>query len=102
MLFAFLGMWPAGIAGTLLSLGAIDFGIVVDSSVVMLENIMRRLSHAQEGHDRRSREAIIREAAVEVRTPTVFGQVIIMIVYLPILAWKGSKGRCSDRWRGRS
>ncbi|HEY2910092.1 MAG TPA: efflux RND transporter permease subunit, partial [Gemmataceae bacterium] len=69
MLFAFIGMWPAGIAGTLLSLGAIDFGIVVDSSVVMLENIMRRLAHAQEHGDPqgRDRRQIIRDAANEVR-----------------------------------
>lgn len=93
MLFAFMGMWPAGIAGTLLSLGAIDFGIVVDSSVVMLENIMQRLAHAQEHGDKRSREEIIREAAIEVRTPTVFGQIIIMIVYLPILALEGVEGK---------
>lgn len=95
MLFAFIGMWWGGIAGTLLSLGAIDFGIVVDSSVVMLENIMRQLGHAQAHGDPhgRSRLQIIKDAASEVRVPTVFGQLIIMIVYLPILSLEGAEGK---------
>ncbi len=95
MLFAFIGMWPAGIAGTLLSLGAIDFGIVVDSSVVMLENIMRQLAHAQAHGDpkNRSRVQVIKDAADEVRIPTVFGQLIIMIVYIPILSLEGVEGK---------
>jgi heavy metal efflux system protein len=92
MLFAFSGMYQMGIAGTLLSLGAIDFGIVVDSSVVVLENIIQRLAH----HGvlpKAQRLEIIRQAAVEVRTPTVFGQIIIMIVYLPILSLQGVEGK---------
>jgi cobalt-zinc-cadmium resistance protein CzcA len=94
MLFAFIGMWPAGIAGTLLSLGAIDFGIVVDSSVVMLENIIRRLGHYQtDSNDKRTRQQVIKDAANEVRIPTVFGQLIIMIVYLPILTLEGVEGK---------
>lgn len=95
MLFAFLGMWSAGIAGTLLSLGAIDFGIVVDSSVVMIENIIRRVGHA-EAHGLppgRTRLDVIRDAACEVRIPTVFGQLIILIVYLPILTLEGVEGK---------
>ena len=92
MLGAFFGMWQVGIAGTLLSLGAIDFGIVVDSSVVVLENIVSHLAHhgAATGA---SRLEIIRKAAIEVRTPTVFGQVIIMIVYIPILTLEGVEGK---------
>jgi|694.fasta_scaffold13964_4 cobalt-zinc-cadmium resistance protein CzcA len=94
MLFAFIGMWPAGIAGTLLSLGAIDFGIVVDSSVVMLENIIRRLAHYQtDSSDSRTRSQVIKDAANEVRIPTVFGQLIIMIVYIPILTLEGVEGK---------
>ncbi|HEX7379117.1 MAG TPA: CusA/CzcA family heavy metal efflux RND transporter [Pirellulales bacterium] len=92
MLFAFCGMLQAGIAGTLLSLGAIDFGIVVDSSVVVLENIIARLGH----HgvlSKAERLEVIRQAAVEVRTPTVFGQIIIMIVYLPVLTLQGVEGK---------
>lgn len=90
MLFAFSGMLKFGIAASLLSLGAIDFGLVVDSSVVMIENCVRHLAHGQNG---RSRLEIIREAAVEVRKPTMFGELIIMIVYLPILTLEGIEGK---------
>jgi cobalt-zinc-cadmium resistance protein CzcA len=90
MLFAFSGMLRFGIAASLLSLGAIDFGLVVDSSVVMIENCVRKLAHGQSG---RSRLEIIRDAAVEVRKPTMFGELIIMIVYLPILTLEGVEGK---------
>jgi cobalt-zinc-cadmium resistance protein CzcA len=93
MLFAFIGMKQLGIAGTLLSLGAIDFGIVVDSSVVVIENIVRRLGHAGKNLDPRKRLELIREAVTEVRKPAVFGQLIIMIVYLPILSLQGVEGK---------
>lgn len=91
MLFAFCGMYQIGLAGTLLSLGAIDFGIVVDSSVVVIENVVRRLSHAPAGAATRLER--IRDAAVEVRKPTVYGQLIIMIVYIPILTLEGVEGK---------
>ena len=65
MLFAFCGMLRFGIAGSLLSLGAIDFGLVVDSSVVMVENVVRHLAHDK--NDNRSRLDIVRDAAIEVR-----------------------------------
>lgn len=90
MLFAFSGMLKFGIAASLLSLGAIDFGLVVDSSVVMIENCVRCLAHKSDG---RSRLQIIRDAAVEVRKPTMFGELIIMIVYLPILTLEGVEGK---------
>ncbi len=93
MLFAFCGMYQIGLAGTLLSLGAIDFGIVVDSSVVVIENIVRRLSHQPPGTTGASRLETIRQAAIEVRNPTVFGQLIIMIVYIPILTLEGVEGK---------
>jgi cobalt-zinc-cadmium resistance protein CzcA len=90
MLFAITMMQKVGIAGSLMSLGAIDFGMVVDSSVVMVENCVRRL-----GHDRsnRSKLAVVRDAAIEVRKPTMFGELIIMIVYLPILTLEGVEGK---------
>lgn len=91
MLFAFSGMWRFGIAASLLSLGAIDFGLVVDSSVVMVENCVRHLSQANPLG--RSRLERIRDAAVEVRGPTMFGELIIMIVYLPILTLEGIEGK---------
>ncbi len=91
MLFAFMGMYRFGIAASLLSLGAIDFGMVVDSSVVMVENCVRHLAH--DSNSGKSRLDIIRDAAVEVRKPTMFGELIIMIVYLPILALEGIEGK---------
>jgi cobalt-zinc-cadmium resistance protein CzcA len=90
MLFAFDAMIRFGIAGTLMSLGAIDFGLVVDSSVILVENAERRLAEAK--GDRPVVE-IVRDAAVEVRKPTLFGELIIMIVYLPILALEGIEGK---------
>lgn len=90
MLFAFSGMLRFGIAGSLMSLGAIDFGLVVDSSVIMVENASRHL--AQDQSNRSVRE-IVRDAAVEVRKPTLFGELIIAIVYLPILALEGVEGK---------
>ena len=91
MLFAFSGMLRFGIAASLLSLGAIDFGMVVDSSVVMVENCVRHIAHG----DSRTRNHldVIRDAAVEVRRPTMFGELIIMIVYLPILTLEGVEGK---------
>jgi heavy metal efflux system protein len=91
MLFAFSGMWAFGISASLLSLGAIDFGLVVDSSVVMIENCVRHMG--AEEHGGKDRLEIIREAAVEVRRPTLFGELIIMIVYLPILTLEGIEGK---------
>jgi cobalt-zinc-cadmium resistance protein CzcA len=91
MLFAFSGMLRFGIAGSLLSLGAIDFGLIVDSSVVMVENVVRHLAHDRIAD--RDRLAVVRDAAVEVRAPTMFGELIIMIVYLPILTLEGVEGK---------
>ena len=90
MLFAFDMMLQAGIAGTLMSLGAIDFGLIVDSSVIQVENAERRLAEDRTGRDRAS---IVRDAALEVRRPTLFGELIIMIVYLPILTLEGIEGK---------
>jgi heavy metal efflux system protein len=96
MLFAFSGMLRFGIAGSLLSLGALDFGLVVDSSVIMIENVVRRLQAAGDGSAgdaARPRIDVVREAAIEVRKPTMFGELIIMIVYLPILTLEGIEGK---------
>ena len=90
LLFAFNAMWRFGIAGTLMSLGAIDFGLLVDSSVILVENAERRLAEAR---GNRSVLEVVRDAAVEVRRPTLFGELIIMVVYLPILALEGVEGR---------
>jgi cobalt-zinc-cadmium resistance protein CzcA len=90
LLFAFNAMLSFGIAGTLMSLGAIDFGLVVDSSVILVENAERRLAEAK---GERSILEVVRDAAVEVRKPTLFGELIIMVVYLPILTLTGVEGK---------
>lgn len=90
MLFAFDLMLRVGVAGSLMSLGAIDFGLLVDSSVIMIENSASRLA---EDKSDRSKLDIVRDAAIEVRKPTMFGELIIMIVYLPILFLEGVEGK---------
>ncbi len=91
MLFAFSGMARFGVAASLLSLGAIDFGLIVDSSVVMVENCVRYLGQGIPAG--RTKLEVIRDAAIEVRKPTMFGELIIMIVYLPILTLEGVEGK---------
>ena len=90
MLFATSMMYMTGITASLMSLGAIDFGLIVDSSVIMIENCIRRLS---ENRDGKSHIDVIRDAAVEVRKPTMFGELIISVVYLPILLLQGTEGK---------
>ncbi|MEK7775267.1 MAG: CusA/CzcA family heavy metal efflux RND transporter [Candidatus Zixiibacteriota bacterium] len=88
MLFAFDLMSRVGIIGSLMSLGAIDFGLAVDNAVIQVENSVRRLSHG----GAKDRLTIIRDAILEVRKPTLFGELIIIIVYLPILSLQGIEG----------
>ncbi|GAB4327908.1 MAG: CusA/CzcA family heavy metal efflux RND transporter [Candidatus Zixiibacteriota bacterium] len=90
MLFAFDMMSRLGIAGSLMSLGAIDFGLAVDNAVIQVENAVRRLS---ERDGRRSVFDVIRDAIMEVRKPTLFGELIIIIVYLPVLTLQGVEGK---------
>jgi cobalt-zinc-cadmium resistance protein CzcA len=89
MLFASQLMLALGIAGSLMSLGAIDFGLLVDSSVIQVENCVHRLS--REGG--KTRLEVVRSAVQEVRGPTIFGELIIAVVYLPILTLEGIEGR---------
>ena len=90
MLVAFTGMMQAGISGNLMSLGAIDFGLIVDGSVVMVENIMRRLAHRKPTE---SSLDIVRRASQEVARPVFFGVTIIFLVYVPILMLTGTEGK---------
>lgn len=90
MLFAVSLMVKFGIAGSLMSLGAIDFGLVVDGSVVMVENAIRRLG--EKGRGGRLIHEIL-EACSEVGRPIIFGVGIIIIVYLPILTLEGVEGK---------
>lgn len=90
MMFAFDMMTRFGIIGSLMSLGAIDFGLAVDNAVIQVENAVRRLGHPQHG---RSRLEVIRDAIMEVRKPTMYGEFIIILVYLPILTLQGIEGK---------
>ena len=91
MLFAFIGMVRAGVSGNLMSLGAIDFGLIVDGSVVMIENVFRVMSEKR-AQGRTSME-VVREACVDVARPVAFAVSIITIVYLPILTLSGVEGK---------
>ncbi|MCZ2343791.1 MAG: CusA/CzcA family heavy metal efflux RND transporter [Bacteroidales bacterium] len=94
MLGAFVGMWYAGLSGNLMSLGAIDFGLIVDGSVVLIENIVRRVGewrHRTGG--KAAPQDVIRAACHEVARPVVFGVGIILLVYLPILSLRGLEGK---------
>ncbi|MCR4318357.1 MAG: CusA/CzcA family heavy metal efflux RND transporter [Planctomycetes bacterium] len=88
--FAFTGMWQYGIVGSLMSLGAIDFGFIVDSTLVMIENNVRRI---EEGAPSLSRLELVKRASIQVARPTIFAQTINMIVYLPLLALEGIEGK---------
>ena len=92
MMFGFIGMWQAGIAASLLSLGSIDFGIVVDSSVVVIESILEKIAH-HPGATGAARLKLVMEATSAVKKPACFGQLIIMIVYIPILTLEGVEGK---------
>ncbi|MDD4191617.1 MAG: CusA/CzcA family heavy metal efflux RND transporter [Mangrovibacterium sp.] len=89
MLFAFIGMREFGLAANLMSLGAIDFGMVVDGSVVMVENIVRRL---QSGDKSETTDNLIIAAARQVMRPIFFGVLIILMVYVPIMTFSGTEG----------
>jgi cobalt-zinc-cadmium resistance protein CzcA len=90
MMFAAQGMLRFGIAGSLMSLGAIDFGLIVDSSVIMVENSVRRL---QDPNRKGTVLETVHDAALEVRKPTMYGELIIAIVFLPVLALEGIEGK---------
>ncbi len=93
LLFGFLGMDVFGISVNLMSLGAIDFGTIVDGSVVMVENCMHRLEmNDSEGGDTHLTD-IVRNAAGEVARPVIFGVLIIISVYFPILTLQSLEGR---------
>ena len=90
LLAAFLSMKRFGVTANLMSLGALDFGLIVDASVVMMENFVRRFERDGETADR---QVILRTAAFEVARPIVFGVAIIVAVYIPIFTLEGIEGR---------
>ncbi|MDO8465676.1 MAG: CusA/CzcA family heavy metal efflux RND transporter, partial [Gallionella sp.] len=97
MLFTFTGMVSNKVSANLMSLGALDFGIIIDGAVVIVENCVRRLAHAQAHQGRpltrTERFHEVFAASKEARRPLLFGQLIIMVVYLPIFALTGVEGK---------
>ena len=97
MLLTATGMVRAGVSGNLMSLGAIDFGIIVDGAVIVVENCLRRLAHRQHALGRvlklPERLAEVTAATKEVVRPSAFGQAIIILVYVPILTLTGVEGK---------
>ncbi len=97
LLGVFGGMWAFGVSGNLLSLGAIDFGLVVDGAIIIIENAQRRLAEERERLNRpltkEERDRVVLDASREVRGATAFGEAIIAVVYVPLLALEGVEGR---------
>lgn len=97
MLATMTGMVRAGVSGNLMSLGALDFGLIVDGAVIIVENCLRRLGEAQRqagaALKRGERLDILRSAATEVIRPATFGVLIILAVYVPILSLSGVEGK---------
>jgi cobalt-zinc-cadmium resistance protein CzcA len=96
-LCAMIGMSRLGISGNLMSLGAVDFGLIIDGAVVIVENVVRQLAHRQHQLGRvltvEERHRTVLAAAKEVGAPVFFGVLIITIVYLPILSLTGVEGK---------
>lgn len=93
-LFAFEGMLTLGVSANLMSLGALDFGLLVDGSVVIVENVLRRFGESKEKNlDFAARSRLVSEAAREVAGPVVFGLAIITLVYVPVLGLEGVEGK---------
>jgi cobalt-zinc-cadmium resistance protein CzcA len=91
MLGAFIAMRAAGLSGNLMSLGAIDFGLIVDGSVVIVENVVRVLSDRRPSD--RALKSTVHEAALEVGRPVAFAVAIIILVYVPVLSLRGVEGK---------
>jgi cobalt-zinc-cadmium resistance protein CzcA len=93
LLATFLGLKIMGVPANLLSLGAMDFGIIVDGAVIVIENIMHRLAERGEAMDEQERRRTIVEAASEVGRPTLFSMLIIIAAHIPIFALQRHEGR---------
>ncbi len=97
MLFTFTGMASNNVSANLMSLGALDFGIIVDGAIVVVENCIRHLVNEQARQGRAltlsERLVVVFQASKEARRPLLFGQLIIMVVYLPIFALSGVEGK---------
>ena len=93
LLSTFLGLKIMGVPANLLSLGAMDFGIIVDGAVIVIENIMHRLAERREAMDDTERRSVIIKAANEVGRPTLFSMLIIIAAHIPIFALQRHEGR---------
>jgi len=97
MLMTFIGMIKFGISGNLMSLGALDFGLIVDGAIIITENCLHRLAHAQKHYGRalnlKERLHEVMVACKEIIKPIVFGQAIIIMVYVPMLTFTGIEGK---------
>ncbi len=93
LLSTFMGLKIMGVPANLLSLGAMDFGIIVDGAVIVIENIMHRLAERGEGMSDKERKALITDAANEVGRPTLFSMLIIIAAHIPIFALQRHEGR---------
>ncbi len=93
LLATFMGLKIMGVPANLLSLGAMDFGIIVDGAVIVIENIMHRLAERGEGMNEKERKTLITEAANEVGRPTLFSMLIIIAAHIPIFALQRHEGR---------
>ena len=93
MLGTFIALSLVGIPANLLSLGAMDFGIIVDGAVIVMENIFRRLGEAQKDNDHRPRSRTIEEAVIEIGRPTIFSIIIIIVAHLPIFTMQRHEGK---------
>jgi cobalt-zinc-cadmium resistance protein CzcA len=95
MLLTITGMVETRVSGNLMSLGALDFGLIVDGAVIIVENCLRRLGAAQSGGTLplRERLEVVRAATTEVIRPSLFGMFVILVVYLPIFALTGVEGK---------
>lgn len=97
MLMTITGMVQSRVSGNLMSLGALDFGLIVDGAVIIVENCLRHLALYQQRHEKLpdlgQRLSVVRQATLEVIRPSVFGVIIILIVYVPIFALSGVEGK---------
>jgi len=97
MLLTSIGMLEAGVSANLMSLGALDFGLIVDGAVIIVENALRRLAEAQHGRDgeltMEQRLGLVAASAREMIRPSVYGQAIIILVYAPLLTFTGVEGK---------
>ncbi len=91
LLFTFISMRFFGVSGNLMSLGALDFGLIIDGAIVVVENVSRRLSETRARG--RAVRGVVRDATAQVIRPVLFGTAIIMIVYIPILSLQGIEGK---------